>query len=993
MSERSELTGAAAEPAPRRRFGRRNTPPATPPAPARRAPSRSVLRPFGPHYVIAPREVSDAELSAAMGSLRPVPNALVVVAAAADAAPVLREQMAELGLIARTRGASSLILAASGLAALGPGGRRPAEVVADKAGIPVVAPDGLVSIQPDGTLKVTAPEGSHEPATWWNCLPGGRPRRLRETVEATTALQAGQPEAGPWPPPAVPSRTVAAPGPTALPVSVAVHRLATGFWLNHVTARPEPAMPFLRQLATPPGTTPLLVGTPTQPVLAPEEFADAALSLPTGSDQLVVSAPWADPGALAVLSGTLAERLGRPVHASVGLPVAHEGVYTARMLDHRGATTWEPYLIRLTSTGRHDTVGAAWRNGGAAWRTVGPGLFDAFPFWCLEAVPAGLWLRPEPPYAWAPRLLRPDPARPLLVVGERARLITHDVWEQLSALLDQLPAPGVRGFGLLLHGLVDSASESSARFFARMHGLVWLNPPAHAKGGQPGGIAGPAPAVPTTYAVGGGFGAPSVPERFTLAAGGGAGFATGPVRPRGAGLPSGADPGLPSAVDPGHAASAAPDLLPPAAPPAGLATSSGGDPVSTPAAHQPAAAAGPFAAEETATAAASAGPPVVGRPSERPSSAAEPVCGPVRTSAPDPAPPVAAEPAAPAAESAPAPGQPVEAEASVEAPAPVQAEVSREAEEPEQTAEPTEAPAPAEPAPSLALAARYFGAADALALAPVSSAADRDAFRALLGEHYQRGAGRVEPAVTRLPGLRSSGRDDFKPDLVAVLLHHEGAAVPAGRTAVVAEARGGAPGPLAPYFACLASGLRRLPSHHGAVLLGTDLPPEVLEAYPPGLALVEPAPVTGLSSPAADLGTEVEFVVWSTTGRRTAVFGADGEVPQVAFGPGTGFVVVETVPGDGAARPARVLLRETGGTVATAPDAERDRSARERLRAWLERRDKVAPADRRTVARPERFRLTPGAALPEPRPEPLSEPVSEPLSVRADPDPEPAAEA
>ncbi|MFJ8475113.1 hypothetical protein [Kitasatospora sp. NPDC094011] len=931
----------ATESAPRRRFGRRNaTPPAPAAAPARRTPSRSVLRPFGPHYVIAPREVSDAELATAMGSLRPVPNALVVVAAAADAAPVLRERMSELGSIARTRGASSLILAASGLAALGPGGRRPAEVVADKAGIPVVAPDGLVAIQPDGTLKVTAPEGSGEPATWWHCPPGGRPRRLRETVEATGPVQPAPapPDAGAWPSPAVPSRTVAAPGPTALPASVAVHRLASGFWLSHVTARPEPAMPFLRELATPPGTTPLLVGTPAQPVLAPEEFADAALSLPTGTDQLVVTAPWADPGALAVLSGTLAERLGRPVHASIGLPVAHEGVHTARMLDHRGATTWEPYLIRLTSTSRQDTVGAAWRNGGASWQTVGPAVFHAFPFWCLEAVPAGLWLRPEPPYAWAPRLLRPDPARPLLVVGERARLITHDTWEQLSALLDQLPAPGVRGFGLLLHGLVDAASESSARFFARMHGLVWLNPPARALGGRPGGpggpagVAGPPPALPTAYAVGGGgFGVPSGPPRSTLPAGGSPGFVTGPVAPATPGIPTSGS--VPTPVPTPVPTSADPDLLPPTAPPAGLATSSGAGPVGGPAAPGP-------AAEVTATASATAGTPVAERPA---------------------APPVAAEPAVPATESAAEPEPPVE--------------------EPAESEEP---PA-ATPPPPLALTARYFGAADAPQLPPVSTATDRDAFRALLGEQYQRGAGRVEPAVTRLPGLRSTGRDDVKPDLVAVLLHHEGADVPAGRDAVIAEARSGTPGPLAPYFTCLASGLRRLPSHHGAVLLGTDLPPEVLEAYPPGLTLVEPAPVTGLSSPAAELGTTVEFVVWSTTGRRTAVFGADGDVPQVAFPPGTGFTVVDAVPGDGPARPARVLLRETGGSATTGPDAERDRSARDRLRAWLERRDRVAPADRRTVARPERFRLTPGAALPAPRPEPPT--------VPADPDPGPATEA
>lgn len=933
-------SGASSAPALRRRFGRRGASSAPPPVPAgRRGPSRSILRPFGPHYVIAPREVGDDELAAAMGSLRPVPDALVVVAAAADAAPVLREQMAELGLIARTRGAARLILAASGLAALGPGGRRPAEVVADKAGLPVVAPDGLVSIQPDGTLKVTAPEGATETAAWWSCPPGGRPRRLRETVEAATAVEPGQappePEpaawpapAGPawdatgpaaWPPPAVPvpTRTVAAARPTTLPASVVVQRLANGFWLSHATARPEAGMPFLEQLATPPGTTPLLVGTPTQPVLAPEEFADAALSLPTGSDQLLVSAPWADPGALAALSGTLAERLGRPVHAAVGLPVAGDGAFTTRVLDHRGATTWEPYLIRLTSGSRHDTVSTAWRNGGAGWDTVGPGLFRAFPFWCLEAVPAGLWLRPEPPYAWAPRFLRPDPARPLLVVGEQARLIPHDVWEQLSALLDQLPGDGARGFGLLLHGLVDTASESSARFFARMHGLVWLNPPARTQNGLPA----PAPALPTTYAVGGGLGTPSgpsrpitpstpdVPERFALPAHRNEGFVTGRVTP------------------------ADPELAPPAAPPAGLATSSGAAPAS-----RPATAANPLTAEATASATAPAGVPATERPAERPT---EPAASTEPAAAPTPEPPVAPE--------REEPEEPKVAEA------PEVAEVAEAAEVPEQ---------PEAPAQPIALTARYFTSADVPPLAPVSSAADRDAFRSLLGDHYQRGAGRVEPAVTRLPGLRSTGRDDLKPDLVAVLLHHEGADVPAGPAALVAGARSGAPGPLAPYLACLASGLRRLPSHHGAVLLGADVPPEILDAYPPGLVLVEPAPVTGVSSPAADLGTLVEFAVWSTTGRRTAVFAADGEVPQVVFSPGTTFTVLDTVPGDGTTRPARVLLRETTGTPPATADAARDRSARDRLRAWLERRDGTAPADRRPVAGAERFRLTPGAALP-----------------------------
>lgn len=121
---------------------------------------RSELRPVGPHFVIAPSTAGDDELSAAVATLRPVPDSIVVVAAAPDSAAVLRDRMADLGVIARSRGAATLVLAASGLAALAPNGRRPAEVVADRAGLPVIAPDGLVEITPDGNLKVTAPDGA-----------------------------------------------------------------------------------------------------------------------------------------------------------------------------------------------------------------------------------------------------------------------------------------------------------------------------------------------------------------------------------------------------------------------------------------------------------------------------------------------------------------------------------------------------------------------------------------------------------------------------------------------------------------------------------------------------------------------------------------------------------------------------------------------------------------------------------------------------------------
>ncbi|MEV7028314.1 hypothetical protein, partial [Kitasatospora sp. NPDC093558] len=104
-------------------------------------------------------------------------------------------------------------------------------------------------------------------------------------------------------------------------------------------------------------------------------------------------------------------------------------------------------------------------------------------------------------------------------------------------------------------------------------------------------------------------------------------------------------------------------------------------------------------------------------------------------------------------------------------------------------------------------------------------------------------------------------------------------------------------------------------------------------------------------------------------------------------------VVVER----GVVQPGRRLGGRVGRGAEAAPsaaaDAERDRSAGDRLRAWLERRDKVAPADRRTVARPERFRLTPGAALPERPSVPAQSPRAEAEPIPAEPDSVPTAQA
>ncbi|MFE6745480.1 hypothetical protein ACFVGM_06460 [Kitasatospora purpeofusca] len=1111
LSRTGARSGDPAPPAePRRRFGlRRGAQRALPagdtpavsgpaatlpvPAPARTAePGPSVLREVGPHFVIASATAHPNELKAAIGALRPVPDAVVVIAAAPDSAKVLRDRMTDLGVIARARGATHLVLAASGLAALAPNGRRPAEVVAERSGVPVVAPDGLVEITPAGHLTVNDPEGAVARSSWWRCEPGGQPRRVAGTIGAVAPVEPRRTRPTAYvEPPAVPAPAAARGRANA----VRALRLPAGFWLTDPTDPGADPLPDLRLAAAPPGTAVIVIGTPTRPVLLPEDFAEAVLALPLGSDRPLISAPWAAPDELSALTGALTARTARPVQAAIGLPVLGHGGPTSRVLDREGRIGWEPFLLRLSSAPGCPTTPAAWRNGGADWKTAGPGVFRAFPYWALEAVPAGLWLRPEPPHVLTPRFRRPEPSRPLLIVGERDRPVPADAFEELGALLGRLPAVGAEGFGLLVHGLLEPDAETVGRFVARTYELEWLGAEQPA-GGPPavapvsygiGGTDAARPAAPAAAPVAAPVAAPAVP-RTAAAVGGpgpqapaalGPGAASsasahrvpavpgpavpGPTAPGGSRtasrgeLPTGhrvppvpdtegatgagdgpgagsrfesqaeapsrhrmppvpepeaepdsgagdgaenpfasqadprvrrrvpAEPGTASGQQPGPEAEPAPVPLPTpvratGAPTTGSLAGTGAPPRRVPLASagpaaDPAIGAGAPPSVGSATAGSGAGPSG-SAPGGRTGAPGEPDGPAVRTpDVPPLAPTAPFPPTAPTAGAEPEAGPTAEPTAATAAAPPVAAAPpGAAAEAPAAAPEPAPEPVP-EPAPA---PARCFGLDDFPPPVTASTAAERDAVRTLLGDHYHRCTGRLDQLATRLPGLRTTSQDDFKPDLAAVLLHHTDTGVPATRAALVAAARSGDP-ELRPFLRCLGAGLRRLPSHHGAVLLGAGAgldPESVLAHYPTGRQFREPAPLAGLTAPGAELpGSSVEFLVWSATGRRTSVFDPGDGPAQAAFPPGTAFTVVGQVPAGGD-RPACVLLRESGGD-----PSERNRNSLTRLRAWLERRAAMPPAERPRAESPERFQLTPGIHLdtPEP-PDPAPESDSEPES-------------
>ncbi|MEU8718615.1 hypothetical protein [Streptomyces sp. NPDC048663] len=104
---------------------------------------------------------------------------------------------------------------------------------------------------------------------------------------------------------------------------------------------------------------------------------------------------------------------------------------------------------------------------------------------------------------------------------------------------------------------------------------------------------------------------------------------------------------------------------------------------------------------------------------------------------------------------------------------------------------------------------------------------------------------------------------------------------------------------------CLASGLRRLASYRGAVIVRTNTVGPVAEWYRGNQFLTEQAFWTASASAATLRAGGPAFVVWSLTARRTAAV-TPHTPEQVIFLPGTRFKVLRVIDG----RQPLVLMRE-----------------------------------------------------------------------------------
>jgi hypothetical protein len=228
----------------------------------------------------------------------------------------------------------------------------------------------------------------------------------------------------------------------------------------------------------------------------------------------------------------------------------------------------------------------------------------------------------------------------------------------------------------------------------------------------------------------------------------------------------------------------------------------------------------------------------------------------------------------------------------------------------------------------------------------VSSQEERTQFRELAAEVWEIHSATVSRVLTRMPALRGAEREAARVDLIAVQAYLTGSEQFVSEQALAEDLLAGGTR-LLPYAACLASGLRRLPSFRGVGLRGLrdfgDLPGNTVEALQPGSLLQSPGPVSSLAHAAEWPGeAPLGYAIWSVTGRRIRQFvqgGFGSGADEVVFAPGTAFRVLGTqdVAGSSVVLLRELPVAEIAGAEASPGQHQLDRAALTRLQKALTR--------------------------------------------------------
>ncbi|MEU3186695.1 hypothetical protein ABZ707_21200 [Streptomyces sp. NPDC006923] len=809
----------------------------------------------------------------------------------------------------RERGVVLVRLVMSAGAAERAGAPAPARRICEDWGVDVVAPSGVAVVVPGGSLF--APDGPGTIGGWWHFSPGLVPKRLGARLPAPS-----------WEGP------VGRVDPEVAENHL-VQQVPAGLLVQPLGAPPE-GIDAIRYAVPPdPGRPVLLVGVPGSPPVSADALAEVLAALPGQVRHAVRLVP-GDGRDLLSDGQEVADALGLEVQVVNGLPVLleqespHGAEARVLLVGPDGTPSWQPYVGAVTCLPADGGSAPAPRL--ASWRMPAagleegpePGVLLLDGRWQVTLTRAGLWVGPRggQPAVVAGRAVDTDVMA--IDLGLPGRALDDTLWPALERLFAALEND-VRDRAMIqVHGNSSVEGMKTLRRLAVRHGLA-LAPKGWRSGTTEQSVltvsSAPlaSPAVPAT-------------ARTPVAA-----AATAPDEtPAAAATPTPAPvaPAKPTMTTSGGPAAESAQEPPAAHPRPAVPTTT--VPTNTVSAHDWSTAAATVQPPQPppATAPAAAGPP---QPTFTPPPPTMPSAPQPTFTPPPPTMPSPPEEAAPPSER-PAPAEPPEREPAPlpEPPTPLLTtaggpdfgsapEIRSEILEPPSESAPEPEPKLVwkEPVPPPAVQPKALASTlREITFVPVrashhSSAQEREALRSHLGADWDRHAGAVQRVLTRLPGLRTTeDQDDLAADLAAVHAHvnAEGGRPAEARLLAGVERRDT---DILAFLACLASGLRRLPSFRGTAVRTAGLIGEGVELLLPGEELGEPIAVSALALDKEYPSVpDDHYLIWSMTGRHAGSLADDEsshDPDEVFFGPGTRFRVLQVLKRAGA---HVVLLRE-----------------------------------------------------------------------------------
>jgi len=757
------------------------------------------------------------------------------------------------------------------------GGAVPARVLAARLGIEVVAPDGEVTGGAGATLVRRDTDLGH----WWHFQRGQRPVRGGSR----------------FPTPAWESDLARREAVTIAPV---VEEIPAGLWIHDGRGGQEAAASAYL-IPVDPNRVVLLVSRPGGAPPSAAEVCRVILGLPRPLWDRVVLVPYG-PWPVSDFGSLIAAFLGCQVRALTGLPTPDGARVVA--FSSRGTPAWEPLAREVA----YPENAGAWAQV-VAWSRL-PGLTvpdsEVAPVgdgWVAEVIAAGLWIRPtyHTEGALVVRGLPTDPDWCTVILGVVADRATAPSRDVVTRVLGSLPENARRALRIALPAVIHRRTRA------------WAGVRRLGAGVNPHVLCDDGMLLPVAEFETGPLGRrlsrqPALLRRPLPVFSKDSGTRIPPTPPVPSAPPSPSTVSTPVWTTP-------PVVSPPVAP-------AGGNGVAAPPVDTPTA------------------PPIEPAPGEMEKPVQAPVSDPPAEVPPLVAPPVVSDDAPVSllnnavASVSPDSG---DTPASIPSPSSLASNSPALQPTPDGQSEPpppqNTAPSPTAPPSPTAAAVPTAMTIPFEAYTAAATADDRELVRTGLGWRYDAYAQRIGALAAERPGMRmTDGSDASQIDLAAVCAYFDDEPMLLGQRDPT-----GAPNVrlIRAHLACVAAGLRRLPSYPGAVFLagaGKPMPR-------PGDMLSNRAFLSATSDLTARFDTRVEWVIWSVSGRRL-----DGLVPvgrrhEVVFIPGSRFLVLAVIPSAQPEKPTRLLLTELIGAGDTKARLDRVRA---RLEALAQRRQQTS---------------------------------------------------